>query len=159
MLAYWEFVKLSVRRQITYRAATLAGLLTNVFFGLIRAAVMVALFGAGNEVAGMTVQDAITFTGLTQASIAYLSLFNWYEVVNSVRSGQIGTELLKPLDYFTYWMTQDLGRATVSLVSRGFTIMAFYAIIFDITVPTSLKQWLAFIVAIILAWAVSFARL
>ena len=157
MGAYWELVKLSARRQITYRAATLAGLLTNVFFGLIRASVMVALFGIGGQVAGMTVQDAITFTGLTQASIAYLSIFNWYEVVNSVRTSNIGAELLKPLDYFTYWMAQDLGRAIVSLVLRGFTILGFYALLFNITIPDSLKQWSAVFAAVFLAWAVSFA--
>ena len=118
---------------------------------------MVALFGIGNVVSGMSLQDAITFTGLTQASIAYLSFFNWYEVVNSVRNGQIGAELLKPLDYFAYWMSQDLGRAIVSLMLRGFSIMAFYALIFDITVPKSLAQWAAFASAVILSWLVSFS--
>jgi ABC-2 type transport system permease protein len=157
MIVIYELVKLSIRRQTTYRAATLAGLLTNVFFGLIRASVLVALYGAREVVDGMTVQDAITFTGLTQASIAYLALFNWYEVVNSVKNGQIGVELLKPVNYFSYWMSHDLGRAIVNLISRGLTIMVFYALIFDISIPTSLLQWLTLAVAIILAWAVSFS--
>jgi ABC-2 type transport system permease protein len=157
MIAYWELVKLSVRRQVTYRAATFAGFLTNIFFGLLRASVMVALFETGKDVAGMSVQDAITFTGLSQASIAYLSIFNWYEVINSVRNGSISAELLKPLDYFTYWMAQDFGRALVSLILRGFTIMAFYALVFDITTPTSFSQWIAFISAVLLAWGVSFS--
>ena len=157
MTTFWELTKLSIRRQITYRAAALAGLSTNLFFGLIRAAVMVALYGPNREVDGMSIQDAITFTGLTQASIAYLSLFGWFEIIFSVKSGNIAADLLKPVDYFKYWMAQDLGRAGVNLVTRGLTIMAFYALVFDITVPNSPIQWLTLISAMFLAWLVSFA--
>ena len=45
MLKYLALTRLAIQRQIIYRAATLAGLATNLFFGLLRAAVMVALFG------------------------------------------------------------------------------------------------------------------
>jgi ABC-type uncharacterized transport system permease subunit len=42
---FWEIVRRAVQRQLTYRAATLAGLATNLFFGLLRAAVLLALRG------------------------------------------------------------------------------------------------------------------
>jgi ABC-2 type transport system permease protein len=157
MRLFWELTWLSIRKHITYRAATFAGLMTNFFFGLLRAAVMVALYGARQEVAGMTLQDAITFTGLTQAVIAFLSLFSWYDIIHSVHSGQIGSDLLKPINYFTYWLAQDLGRAVVNLVLRGLIIMIFYAIVFDISRPDSLRGWFTLIIAMTLAWITSFS--
>lgn len=157
METFLELTKLSIRRQITYRAATLAGLSTNLFFGFLRAYVMIALYGSNRVVAGLSLQDAITYTGLTQASIAYLSLFSWFEIIYTVISGKIGSDLLKPMGFFTYWMAQDLGRACVNLVTRGLTIMVLYAIFFDIKVPGSTFQWLSLIVAIILAWMVSYS--
>ena len=39
----------AIQRQLTYRAATLAGLATNFFFGLLRAAVLVALYRVGRR--------------------------------------------------------------------------------------------------------------
>ena len=69
MWLFWELSKLSFRRQLTYRAATLAGLSTNFFFGLLRVAVLLALFDTRREVEGMTQQDAITYTALTQGII------------------------------------------------------------------------------------------
>ena len=117
MRLFWELTRLSIQRHITYRAATLAGFLTNVFFGLLRAAVLVALYGARQEVSGMSVQDAITYTGISQAVIAFLSLFSWYDIMRSVYSGQIGSDLLKPMGYFSFWMAHDLGRALVNLVA------------------------------------------
>lgn len=150
-------IRLSARRQFTYRAAALAGLATNFFFGMLRAAVMVALYGQRQEMGGITLQDAITFTGLSQASIAYISLFGWWDLMRTVYTGQVATDLLKPMDFFKFWMAQDAGRALVSLLTRGVIIMAFYALVFDISYPRLPGQWLGLGMAILLAWWLSFA--
>jgi ABC-2 type transport system permease protein len=157
MRLYLELVKLSFQRTLTYRAAMLAGLATNLFFGLLRAAVMVALYGARTDVSGITLQDAITFTGVSQAIIAYLSLFSWFELMNEIRTGDIGSELLRPFSLFGFWMARDAGRALSNLLLRGVTLVIAYALLFHITFPTSPEQWAALALALVLAWAVSFA--
>jgi ABC-2 type transport system permease protein len=157
MRLFWELCKLAFQRQLTYRAATLAGLATNFFFGMLRAAVIAALYGARQEVAGLSLAAAVTFTGLTQATIGYLSLFSWYEVMNSVYTGDISSDLLKPMNYFVFWMAQDLGRATVAFLLRGLTMMIAYALVFDVVWPHSATQWLALAVTLALSWLVSFS--
>jgi ABC-2 type transport system permease protein len=157
MRLFWELSKLSFQRYLTYRAAAMAGLLTNVFFGFLRAAVLVALYGTRQEVADISVQGAITYTGLTQAVIAYLSIFGWYEIMRSVYNGEVASDLLKPLEYFTFWLAQDVGRAIVNLFLRGLTIMLIYALVFKITLPANAGQWLAFASSLILGLLVSFA--
>ncbi len=149
--------KRSFQRQLTYRTATLAGLTTNVFFGLLRAAVMVALYGQREEVVGISLQAAITYTGLTQGVIAYLSIFGWYELMDSVNTGEVGSDLLKPMDYFTFWLAKDVGRASVNFVFRGVTVILIYALIFDIVLPASLGQWIMLGAVLILSWLISFA--
>lgn len=154
---FWALAQRSFTRQLTYRAATLAGLATNLFFGFLRVAVMTALYGARTEVAGMDLPAAITFTGLAQAVIAYLSIFGWYDLMRSVSSGEVAADLLRPLGYFRYWMAVDLGRALVAFLLRGVTIMVLYALFFAITFPTTVGQWLALIIAFGLSWWLSFA--
>lgn len=157
MITFLALTQLAIQRQFTYRAAALAGLATNFFFGLLRAAVMVALYSNQTQVNGLSLQDAITFTGLSQACIAFLSLFGWLEIVHSVNSGQVGADLLKPMGYFSFWMAQDLGRSLVNLLVRGLPIMAFFALAFDITVPNTPEQWAALALTISLAWMTSFS--
>lgn len=154
---FWALTRLAFQRQLAYRMANLAGLTTNLFFGVLRIAMFLALYGARQEVEGISVQGVITYTGLGQAVIAFLSLFGWYEVMNSVYSGAIGADLLKPMNYFTFWLAQDLGRAVSALLTRGLTLMALYALLFDITVPASAGQWLAVLVALGLGWLVGFS--
>lgn len=154
---FWELARRSFQRHLTYRAATLAGLATNLFFGFLRVAVMVALYGPRTEVAGMDLRAAITFTGLAQGVIAYLSIFGWYDLMRSVSSGEVAADLLKPLGYFRFWLAVDAGRALVAFLLRGVTMMIFYALFFGITTPTTVPQWLALTLALLLGWVLSFA--
>lgn len=157
MRIYWEILKRSFQRHLTYRAATLAGLLTNFAFGIIRVAVFVALYGSQQEVAGITLKGAITYTGLSQAVIGYLSMFHWYELMQSVYTGEVGSDLIKPINFFTFWMSKDLGRATVTFLLRGVTFMIMFELAFDLIHPQDFQQWIGLSIAIIFSWFVSFS--
>ncbi|HPH94794.1 MAG TPA: ABC-2 family transporter protein [Anaerolineaceae bacterium] len=157
MRLFLKILRLSFRRQLTYRTATLAGLVTNLFFGVLRASVLIALFNAQPSVNGLTVKGAVTFAGLTQGVIAYLSIFGWWDIMQSIEKGSIGADLLKPMNFFTYWLAQDIGRAAAQFVTRGLVLMIAFGFLFQITLPASPAQWLAFAFALILSGLVSFA--
>ncbi|MGD8605594.1 MAG: ABC-2 family transporter protein [Anaerolineales bacterium] len=157
MRLFWEIAKLSFRRQINYRAAALAGVATNFFFGLLRAAVLLAFMGARNEAFGFDRQQVVTFTGLTQAVIAYLSFFNWTELIDTVYTGQVAGQLLKPMSFFYQWLARDAGRALAQALMRGLTLLGIYSLLFDLTFPSSWQQWLVVLIALSLAWLVSFS--
>jgi ABC-2 type transport system permease protein len=157
MRLFWEVAKLALQRQLTYRAAMLAGLITNTFFGLLRASVLVALYGAREQVAGISLQQAITFTALVQGIIAYLLIFGWTDLMESIYSGEVATDLLKPMNYFHFWLAQDFGRAIAAFWLRGVTIVLIYALVVPITVPQGGWQWAALTVSLLLSWYVGFA--
>ncbi|MBN2147252.1 MAG: ABC-2 family transporter protein [Anaerolineales bacterium] len=154
---FWELSRRSFQRQVAYRSAAIAGLVTNFFFGLLRAAVLVALYAGREQVAGITVQAAVTFTGLTQAIIGFLSLFGWYDLMNTVYTGSVATDLLKPMRYYSFWLAQDAGRAAAQFLLRGIPLMLGYALVFDIVTPRGIAQWLAFTITLALAWLISFS--
>lgn len=153
---FGELTKRSLRRYMTYRTAAVAGLITNFFFGLVRMAILIALYGEREEVLGYTVAGVITYAALTQAVIGYLNLFMWTDLADSVHNGEVGADLLKPVNYFTLWLAQDLGRAMVNFLLRGVTIMTIYAFVVDLTYPQTLIQWVALAITIFLSWVISF---
>lgn len=157
MRLFLELTKRSFQRQLSYRAATIAGLITNFFFGLLRAAVLIALFAERQEVEGISLIGAITYTAITQATIGYLSLFSWYDIMRSVYTGDVASDLLKPMNYYTFWLAQDFGRAVAAFFTRGLIIIFAYAIFVRISYPQTLIQWAALIAALILSWLVSFS--
>src|SRR5690242_3579313 len=119
---YAAVARLAFQRQLSYRTANLAGLVTNLFFGLLRASVLAALFAARPAVAGYTLRDAITFTGLTQALMSFVAIFGTWELITSIRTGEIAADLVRPTDLFWYSAAQDVGRALGQLVFRGLPI-------------------------------------
>ena len=157
MRLYWELVKLSVQRALTYRTANVAGMITNLFFGFLRVSVMMALYGARTEVQGITLQAAITFTGLSQVILSFLWLFGWWDLMKTVNSGDVATDLLRPFDVFRFWMAQEVGRSLVNVVLRGVPIMVAYALFFELATPATAEQWLAFALALAFAFVISFA--
>jgi len=156
--AYAALARMALQRQLAYRFANVSGLLTNGFFGLLRAYVLIALFGArhAGRVAGYSMGDAITYTGLTQALIAYIALWGWWDLMRSIRTGEVASDLSRPLDFFWYWCAQDFGRAAAQMLVRGLPIMAAYALVFRITLPPTPLHWLALLVTLALALFISF---
>jgi ABC-2 type transport system permease protein len=157
MRLFWEITKISFQRQLTYRAATLAGLVTNFVFGILRAAIFVALYDIQTEVEGITLQGVITYAALGQALIGYLSLFSWFDLMNTVYTGDVASDLLKPINYFGYWMAQDLGRAIVQFFLRGVILILGFALIYDLYWPAGFLHLIAISVSLVLSWLISFS--
>ncbi len=157
MQLYFEVAKRSFQRQTAYRAANWAGFATNTFFGCLRSYVFVALFAARPEVVGYQLTDALRYVWLTQALIMYTYLWGWWEVADTIRSGQIATDLAKPFDYYFFWLSHDAGRALYHLLFRGVPTYLAGAILFGIGLPTSPTTWLLFLASLVGAELVSFA--
>jgi ABC-2 type transport system permease protein len=155
---YLALARMAFQRQLTYRAATLAGFATNTFFGALRAAILLALFAARGdaEVAGYSVAAAVTYTGLTQALIGFIALWGWWDVVNNIRTGDIASDLARPMDFFLYWCAQDAGRAVAQLILRGIPMVLLYALVYPVVWPPTLWHWLALNVAMTFSWLLSF---
>jgi ABC-2 type transport system permease protein len=73
-----------------------------------------------------------------------------------IRSGDVVADLMKPFDFYLYWVAQDLGRAACQLLFRFLPTFAIGALFFDLTLPRSPARWLAFAVSLVLAILVSF---
>ncbi|MFN2302594.1 MAG: ABC-2 family transporter protein, partial [Anaerolineales bacterium] len=157
MKAIFATIRTSFRRQLTYRAANLSGLATNLMFGFFRAAVLIALYNERSVVNGLTIQGAITYAGLTQALIGYLSFFHWYELMRTVYDGQVGMDLLKPQNYFLYWLGIDTGRALGSFLIRSLPLFIIFSFFYRIVLPQSFVQWSTFLLSLAFAHLISFA--
>ena len=54
MRLYWEVARRAMQRQFAYRTENLAGLVTNAFFGYLRAAVFLAVYQSHDRASAAT---------------------------------------------------------------------------------------------------------
>lgn len=154
---YWEVARRGYRRYATYRGATIAGVFTNTVFGFMRAYVLIALFQSRPHVGGYDVTDALTYAFLTQAALMPVYIWGWYEIAVRIRSGDIVSDLQRPVDVQSYWLAQDLGRALYHAIFRGVPPFVIGALVFHFRLPASPLTYLLFTVSMTLAVCVSFA--
>lgn len=141
-LVYLEFAKKSFQRQLQYRIANYSGFVVNTFFFIVRAYIFMALYEHRGVVAGYNVIEAITFAGLTQAMGMAIGIFGTNEIANAVKTGEVGTDLMKPIDYQSFALSRQLGRSFYYFFFRGLPIFAVMVIFFPWKHPHS---WYALI--------------
>jgi ABC-2 type transport system permease protein len=157
MRLYYEIALRSFRRATAYRSAYIAGMLTNAFFGALRSFVYIGVYGAGGAVAGFTLQDAISYTWVTQSLISVGA--GWIisrDLMNSIRSGDVVTDLSRPWNFYAYWLSLSLGERGFNLLVRGALTYLAGVVFFGARIPEP-RELLAFAAAIGLALILSFA--
>jgi ABC-2 type transport system permease protein len=154
---YWQITVKSFQKHLAYRAANLAGIATNAFFGAVYVLVYTALFAERTEVAGLTLGDTITYAIVAQSLLMVMSAFGNRELSEAIVKGTIATDLARPVDFYAYWACLDLGRAAYYFVFRGIPTFAVGALLFGVRWPPSLRVFLAFLATVALGMVISFA--
>jgi hypothetical protein len=75
----------------------------------------------------------------------------------SIQTGNVVVDLMKPIDYYGYWLSQDLGRAVCHVLTRFIPTFLVGSLLYDVASPSSLARWPLFAISVLLAVLVSFA--
>jgi ABC-2 type transport system permease protein len=152
---YVQLAKCGFRRYSSYTRAAVAGLFTNVVFGMLRAAVMGGVYAGTGVIGGFNLTQAVTYVWLVQGLMTVVQMYGNNELAMRVRSGDITTELLRPINPQLCSLATDLGRAGYHCLYRGIPPVVIGAIAFDLVAPDDPLTWLGFAASVVLAVTVS----
>lgn len=153
---YVALLRAGFRQQSRSAYVNFGGLLTNVFFGVVRTIVFTALYQQRGSVSGLDLADTITYVWVVQALFAVI-FTNWqWDFARRVRSGDLAVDLVRPADVFLATGAFDLGRNLSQLVFRSSLPLLGAALLLDLHLPTSVPGWTALGVAFVLAALLSF---
>jgi ABC-2 type transport system permease protein len=153
---WWQLARRSFVRMSTYRGATVAGVFTNSVFGFLRVYVLFAVLEVRPGLGGFDRADAATYTFVTQGMLATVLAFGDLGISARIRSGDIVSDLYRPVDFQGYWLASDVGRAAFHVIFRGVPPVLIGSLVFDLRLPATLGTWAAFGVSVALGVAVSF---
>ncbi len=108
MTPYIAVFKARFSQGLQYRAAALAGALTQVCFGLFIVCALEA-FQAAKPAAALDLPKSVSYVWLGQAMLALLPWGPDPALRDVVRLGEVGTQLSKPLDLYWSWFARSLG--------------------------------------------------
>ena len=120
---------------LQYRAAALAGFATQCWFGVIRIMIFAAFYAGGPAglphaaALPMSLQNAVTYTWLGQAFLAFLPWSADPEISEMVRSGAVAYERLRPVDTYAWWYVRALAWSVARVLPRALLMVGFAAVL------------------------------
>ena len=115
---YQAVVRARFNLLLQYRAAALAGFVTQCWWGALKIMVLSAFFRGVNS-SPMTMQQAIDYIWLGQALLTLLPWSADPEIARMVRSGDVAYERLRPLDTYAFWYARAVARRTATPLLRA----------------------------------------
>src|SRR5260370_38262476 len=94
-----------------------------------------ALYHTRSTAGGFTAQDTLRYVWLLQTMVMVVLSFGWYDLLLTIRSGDVVTDLSNPCDFFWYSFTRQTDRSTYYLLFRGIPTYATRPLVFGPGTP------------------------
>jgi ABC-2 type transport system permease protein len=142
--AYASIFTSRIQTLLQYRAVAAAGIVTQVFWGLVRTMIFDAFYrGSGTQ--PLTHDQSITYVWLGQAMLVLTMLGVDADVAAMIRTGNVAYEMVRPLDLYNLWFIRAFSGRAVPMLMRGIPIFAIAALFFGLTAPASIGAGALFV--------------
>jgi len=148
-VAYRALFRARFRTLLRYRAAALAGVGTQLFWGLIKIMVLEAFYRESRTAQPMSYAEIVTYTWLGQAMLLMLpfSANPDPEVREGMRSGAVAYELARPLDLYNLWYVRALAARSAPTLLRAVPQFILAGLFFGLKAPASFGSGAAWLLA------------
>jgi ABC-2 type transport system permease protein len=148
---YLSIVSSRFRTLLQYRAAAMAGVVTQIFFGLIRVMIYDAFYASSSVAQPMSADQVITYVWLGQAMLMLVLFHVDPDVAEMMRSGNVSYELTRPLDLYSLWFSRCLSGRAAPLLLRSIPIFVVAGLFLGLGAPASSAAFGLFVASSFLA--------
>lgn len=148
MTGYLSILSARFRTLLQYRAAAIAGLGTQLFWGLIRVMILTAFYRATRSPQPMDIDTVVGYVWLGQAFILVQPWGVDRDVQQQIRTGTVAYELLRPLDLYALWYSRAIALKTAPTLLRSIPLMAVAGLFLGLPLPASPESFAAFALSI-----------
>ncbi|CAG9610293.1 ABC transporter permease [Pseudoneobacillus rhizosphaerae] len=154
MSAYYSVLKLRLLNGMQYRAAALAGVATQFFWGFMYIMIFEAFYEYSPYTPPISLKELITYIWLQQSFLAFVMLwFRDNELFTLITSGNIAYELCRPCEIYGFWYAKLLAGRLSSALLRSFPILIvafFLPEPYSMTLPPNVVTGILFLLALLL---------
>ena len=150
---YFEICKKNFQNNMVYRSNTFMGILNTFIVVVVNISVWKALYGNSQTVNGVNFMATVTnlILGIGISSAFFIDEFF---VANKIRTGDISSDLLKPINFKFYILSVNLGNISYRLLIQFLPTLILSALIFGLLPPSSFLNLIFFIVSLVMGFLV-----
>jgi ABC-2 type transport system permease protein len=139
------------RELLQYRAAAVAGLGTQLFWGLIRVMIFEAFYQSSPAPQPLSLPQVVTYVWLGQALFRMIPWSPDQEAAQKVRDGSVAYELLRPIDLYGLWFCRAAALLSAPTLLRAAPMVLLAGLFFGLQAPASPLAALGFAAAVLLS--------
>ena len=158
MKKYIAIFRIKFINTLQYRAAAIAGLLTQFAWGFMLIFAFHAFYRTDSSAFPMEFSETVSYIWLQQA---FLALFaTWFydnDITESISTGSIAYELVRPVDLYYRWFCQSAANRLARALLRCAPILIVALIIpepYRLSLPPDILQFALFLLSMTLALGV-----
>ena len=151
MKTYFSYFKLKFITGLQYRASAVAGISTQIFFGLTYLCVYIAFYESDSSNLPMSLSHLVSYLWLNQCFFSLI--YMWYkdkEILNLIKTGNIAYELCRPQNLYMMWASKLLGERLSKVILRFLPVMLFALILpspFNLDLTITLPRLILFLLS------------
>lgn len=153
MRFYLSYFKLRFITGLQYRAAALAGLSTQFFFGMMFIMVYLAFYESGSGTAPMEFNKLVSYLWLQQALFSLISLlYKDTEIFDLIKNGNIAYELIRPKKLYFIWFAKIIAQRLAMVSLRCLPVILVSLFLpkpFNLGLPLSIYGFILFLLTLI----------
>ena len=159
MRKYLSFFRLRFAMGLQYRAAALAGIVTQFAWGFMEIMVFRAFYRADAAAFPMSFSATASYVWLQQAFLSFFMVWMMEnEIFDSILNGNVAYELCRPVNLYGMWFSRSMATRLSRAVLRCFPVLGIAAFLpspYGIAAPSGLYHFLLFLLTLILGAAVT----
>jgi ABC-2 type transport system permease protein len=144
MKPYLAILSSRFRTLLQYRAAAMAGIGTQLFFGLVRMMIFDAFYDSAHGPQPLSHADAISYIWLGQALLLLAMLSVDSDVALMIRNGNVAYEMTRPVDLYFFWFARAFSGRAAPLTMRALPILVVSALLFGLQPPATVEAAVLF---------------
>ena len=124
MKSYLNYFKLRVITNLQYRASALAGIMTQLFFGLVYIMMYLAFYESNDTSNVMNWNQLVTYMWLQQAFFALTYPFmKDNDLLEMIKNGNLAYELVRPQNFYLKFFIKMIAERFVSTFLRFIPVL------------------------------------
>jgi ABC-2 type transport system permease protein len=154
MRAYYSLFKMRLLKGLQYRAAALAGVSTQFFWGFMFVMIFEAFYKSTTAAQPISFRELIQVLWLQQSFLVFIML--WIrdpELINLITSGNIAYELCRPADLYSFWYAKLIAQRLSGALLRCFPILIVAVLLpypYNFTLPSNFTTFFLFLITLTL---------
>lgn len=161
MKKYIAFFRLRFSMGLQYRAAALAGIVTQFVWGAMEILMFRAFYHSDPSAFPMTFRAASAYVWMQQAFLAlFMAWLMENEIFDSIVNGNIAYELCRPVDIYNMWFSRSIANRLSKAVLRCMPILLVAGLLpspYGLMPPVSLSAFLFFLLTLFTGLGVTVA--